>query len=135
MHFKSDKISSNEPLATPISTTTTLDKRQQKEDKIRKGTEEKNLSVLLKSAFMDVHEEKMRQVKYQNTEAQENVNVGKVSALSVADVSSRSTCVTNCREKFRSPSFSPSSGNFQELLLNWKFPAGIFLLRFENVES
>jgi len=36
------------------------------------------LSVLLKSAFMDVHEEKMRQVKYQNTEAKENVNDGKV---------------------------------------------------------
>jgi hypothetical protein len=59
-------------LTAPIST--------QKEEKIRRGTRRKRkmLSMILKSAFMDMHEEKMRQVKYQNTEAQENVNVGEV---------------------------------------------------------
>ena len=94
-----------------------------KEAKIRKGTRRKRklLSVLLKSTFMDIHEEKMKQVKYQNTEAQENVNVGKVSALSVADVSSRSTCVTNCREKFQLPSFTTSSERLPRAFIGLEF--------------
>lgn len=77
----------------------------------------KLLSVLLKSAFTDMYEEKMKQVKYQSTEAQENVNVGKVPLFLLLMY----LCARRASQIVGKSFKCHSSG---KLLLNWNIPTG-----------